>query len=483
MRAWREIGEEPRRILPCPEARRDRPGPSTGPPHPATIAGNTDTRATDLSPPHNPGRRRLDALRLAAFPLGYGITGALAGGTLNRILVAEMGLPLTLVGFLFALPMLEAPLRVWFGYRSDSHPVLGRRREPYIVAGSLLAAAGLAATVALMTSAASRAAIAGGLLLTFVVYGFGRNLAHNVFQALVADRFEGDARSRALTLYEVATMLGLVAGAGGLGQMLRDYEPAKLVAATAGAVGALLLLTLVAVLGQERRGDHIARASAKSRELAFGAALREFLLGDPQVRRFFLLIVCTFVGTLAQDVLLEPYGALVLGMSVAETTRLTAWWGGGVLVAMLLSGGYLLRVTSHLVLLRIGLVATIAVFAGVIGAGLAGSPGAFRLLVGLMGLGTGLSGAGLLGGIATFATPVRAGMLMGVWGTASLMGKAAGSLMGGAVVDAVRLATGAAFPAYATVFAIEAILLAVAFALSFRLSVAASRAGREAATA
>jgi cytochrome bd-type quinol oxidase subunit 2 len=98
-----------------------------------------------------------------------------------------------------------------------------------------------------------------------------------------------------------------------------------------------------------------------------------------------------------------------------------------------------------------------------------------------MGLGTGLAGAGLLGGIATFATPVRAGMLMGGWGTASLMGKAAGSLLGGAVVDAVRLATGTAFPAYATVFALEAILLAVAFALSFGLDVKASRAGREAA--
>jgi BCD family chlorophyll transporter-like MFS transporter len=72
-------------------------------------------------------------------------------------------------------------------------------------------------------------------------------------------------------------------------------------------------------------------------------------------------------------------------------------------------------------------------------------------------------------------------MLMGVWGTASLMGKAAGSLLGGAAVDAVRLATGAAFPAYATVFAIEAALLAAAFAMSFRLDVKASRAGREAA--
>jgi BCD family chlorophyll transporter-like MFS transporter len=166
-------------------------------------------------------------------------------------------------------------------------------------------------------------------------------------------------------------------------------------------------------------------------------------------------------------------------MTVAETTRLTAWWGGGVLLSMLLSGAFLLRVVGHLVLLRIGLVATVAVFAGVIGAGLSGNAGAFRVLVAVMGLGTGLAGAGLLGGIATFATSVRAGLLMGVWGMASLLGKAAGSLMGGAVVDTVRLATGQVFAAYATVFAGEAALLAVAFVLTFRLRVEVSRASRE----
>jgi BCD family chlorophyll transporter-like MFS transporter len=427
-----------------------------------------------------PRADRLAAIRLAAFPLGYGITGALAGGTLNRIMVAEMGLPLTLVGVLFAMPLLEAPLRVWLGYRSDGYPILGRRREPYIVAGSLLAGVGLLLAVLLMTSESGGIALVAGLVLTFVVYGFGRNLGHNVFQALVADRFSGDARSRALTLYEVATMLGLVAGAGGLGTLLKDYTPAKLVAATAVAVVVAFALTLLAALGQEKRSDHALRVAAQSREKPFLEALSEFLLGDPQVRRFFLLIVCTFIGTLAQDVLLEPYGALVLGMTVSETTRLTAWWGGGVLLSMLLSGGFLLRIVGHLPLLRIGLVSTILVFGGVIGAGLAGSPGAFRALVAVMGLGTGLAGAGLLGGIAKFATSVRAGLLMGVWGMASLLGKAAGSLMGGAVVDAVRLATGNTFAAYATVFAGEAILLAIALVLTFRLQVEASRASREA---
>lgn len=433
-----------------------------------------------MTPPAAPARDVAAALRLAAFPLGYGIVGALAGGTLNRIMVAELGLPLTLVGVLFALPLLEAPLRVWLGHHSDGHPILGRRREPYIVAGALLAGLGLVAAVLLMTRVASGLALGAGLVLAFIVYGFGRNLGHNVFQALVADRFAGSTRSRALTLYEVATMLGLVAGAGGLGRLLADYTPQKLVAATLVAVTAAFALALLAALGQEKRVPGALQAAARAREKRFLAALREFLLGDPQVRRFFLLIVCTFVGTLAQDVLLEPYGALVLGMSVAQTTRLTAWWGSGVLLSMLLAGGFLLRIVGHLTLLRIGLAVTLAVFAGVIAAGLAGHADAFRVLVLVMGLGTGLAGAGLLGGIATFATSVRAGLLMGVWGMASLLGKAAGSLMGGIVVDGVRLATGDAFLAYATVFAIEAALLAIAFVLTFRLQVEASRASREA---
>ena len=426
-----------------------------------------------------------DAVRLAAFPVGYGLTGALAGGTLNRIMVAEKGLPVTLVGFLFALPLLEAPLRVWLGYRSDGYPLFGRRREPYIVAGSLLAGLGLALSVVLITGTADgRMTLMGGLVLLFALYGFGRNLGHNAFQALVADRFEGSLRSRALTLYEVATMFGLVAGAGALGAALRDYTPAKLLGASVGAVTVAFGLALFGALGQERRSARVAIAAAQARATPFAEALGTLLLGDRQVRLFFALVVCTFVGTLAQDVLLEPYGALVLGMTVSETSQLTAFWGVGVLTAMLLSGTFLLRVIGHLRLLRIGLVSTLLVFLGVIASGATGSIDLFRAVVVVMGLGTGLAGAGMLGGIAAFTTAIRAGLLMGVWGMAALLGKALGSILGGAVVDTLLLVIGTTvFLAYATVFFLEGMMLLIALLISFRLRVEASRASAEAKAA
>jgi len=94
-----------------------------------------------------------------------------------------------------------------------------------------------------------------------------------------------------------------------------------------------------------------------------------------------------------------------------------------------------------------------------------------------MGLGTGLAGAGMLTGVISFTTAIRAGMLMGVWGVANMVGHAFGSLMGGGIVDLVRGLTGGnAFAAYGTVFAFEVIMLLVALYLSTRLDVEESQA-------
>ncbi len=75
-----------------------------------------------------------------------------------------------------------------------------------------------------------------------------------------------------------------------------------------------------------------------ARSRTFRQTVDEVLLADRQVRIFFTLIICAFVGTLAQDVWLEGFGGEVLGMSVGDTTRLAQYWGPGVLVSMLVSG-------------------------------------------------------------------------------------------------------------------------------------------------
>jgi BCD family chlorophyll transporter-like MFS transporter len=400
----------------------------------------------------------LNLLRLALFSVAYGVMGALVGGTLNRLLVAELGLPVTVVGLFFAVPLLTSPIRVWLGYHSDTHPLWGKRREPYLFLGAILAA------------------LLFALFLAFVLYGFGRNLAHNTFQALLAERLAGEGK-RYITYFEVATLVGSVIGAGAIGQALETFEPARLMA-VATAI-ALLVIVLTVMAGFRQEDPAMTARASQARQKGFGKSVREIVLADPQARLFFVLVLFTFIGTLAQDVLLEPYGALVLNMSVGDTTRLTAFWGIGVLVSMLIAGTLLLKWLGYKTVLRLGLASSLLTFVGLIVLGLNGNPAAFRPLVFVMGLGTGLAGAGLLTGVMTFTTPVRAGLLMGVWGMANLLGRAGGSLMGGAVVDLVQMATGNPFWAYATVFAVESFILAVAFGLTFPLDIEKALAQQE----
>ena len=63
----------------------------------------------------------LRLLRLSLFQVSVGVCMALMVGTLNRVLIVEMGVAAWLVASMVALPVLVAPLRAMIGYRSDTH--------------------------------------------------------------------------------------------------------------------------------------------------------------------------------------------------------------------------------------------------------------------------------------------------------------------------------------------------------------------------
>jgi len=422
--------------------------------------------------------RIFNNLRLALFPIAYAFSGVLIGSTLNRIMIAELGYAATLVALFFAIPSVLSPIRIWIGYRSDGFPIFGKRREPYIIFGAALIGLGVFTISSLITSGDS-VQVMVGVGLAFLLFGIGRNISHNTFQALVAERYEGAARSRAATLYEVAVMVGMVIGAGIIKSALRVYDPERLVTVSLGVAGAVILLAFLAAIGQEQKGAATEIAAQKAREVKFSEAFRRVVLGDPQVRLFFFIVVLTFIGTLAQDVLLEPYGGLVLGMEVGETTGLTQYWGIGVLISMLASGVYLLKAIGYMRVMRIGMLLAAFSFLGPITAGLTGDVSLFKGMVFVMGLGTGLAGAGMLSGVMHFTTKIRAGMLLGVWAVANMTGNAVGSVMGGAIVDTIRTLTGNIFMAYSTVFGLEIIFLLVAFTLTFRLHFDTAKASIE----
>ncbi len=420
----------------------------------------------------------LSRLRMAGFPLGLGLTSVLVSGTLNRVMIVELEIPAALVGLFFALPLLISPLRVWLGYRSDAHPLWGLRREPFIILGALMAGLGIAgAALAVLKLEGPGLVISAAA--AFLAYGIGKNLSSNTFEALISDKFSGDQRPRAVTFYKVAMFIGIMTGAILLGRLLDPFSAQRLLVIILSAVALAFFLAVLGVLGQEPRKATLEAETHLARERPFPETFKTLIWDDPQIRRFFIFVMLTVIGTLAQDVLLEPYAALVLGMSVGQTTRLTAIWGAGTLLSMTAAGMWLIKRFGYARVVRVGLLMGVAVFAGLILAGFLKMPWLFLGLVFCLGLSTGLSAAGMLTAVVEFTTPARAGMLMGVWGVAHNLGQAAGGLLSGVVVDLVRLFNGDALTAYGTVFALEAALLFLAVFTLNRVKIAQALAMRE----
>lgn len=420
-------------------------------------------------------------IRLAAVPLSLTLISILAGSVINRVMVVELGLPVTLAGLFLAVPLFVAPVRVWLGHQSDAYPIRGLRREPYIVLGAILSGLGAAVSVALVLQTTELFSLgAFAILITLIVYGLGKNLANNTFTALMADLFaSGPSRQRAATLYEVVKMVGLIAGAGAVGAALRPYSPEKLVS-TVVVIGVLaVIFSIIAAIRQEPRSGQAQEATQKAiadaRAASFQDVVKNIVLKDRQVRLFFTVVMITLLGTQMQDVILEPFGALIFGMTVSQTTQLTAFWGLGTLVAMLASGLFLIKKFGHVRVFRAGLLVVVLTFPLIIVAGAMASEGLLRLMVVLLGLGTGISAASLLIQMIEFTTAARAGLLVGVWGVAHQLGRAFASLLGGAVVDGMlSLTNDNALAAYGTAFVFEAVLLVWAMVLIGRIDVAQS---------
>jgi BCD family chlorophyll transporter-like MFS transporter len=427
-------------------------------------------------------KKAFNLIRLAGLPLSITLITILAGSVINRVMVVELGLPVTLAGLFISIPLLVAPARIWLGYVSDAHPIMGLRREPYLVLGAILSGVGAALSVVLVLNTTSMVSVgAVAILITLIVYGLGRNLANNTFQALIADMFApGAPRSRAANLYEVVKIIGMVMGAGLVSVALRPYSPERLTAVVIVIAILAVVFSLIAAVRQEPRTEAMRQAAVTARATPFGTTFRELLWKDPTARLFFFIVTLTLLGTQMQDVLLEPYAGLVFGLDVSATTQLTAFWGLGTLVSILLSGLFLIKWLGLQRLFRVGIIALLFLFPGLILAGALQNANLLRLIVLGLGLGTGLAAASLLAYMVQFTTLKRAGLMVGVWGVGHQLGRALASLIGGALVDGMKWATGDNYlVAYGTAFTLEAVLLFAAMIAIGYLKIETAEALRE----
>lgn len=413
----------------------------------------------------------LRLLRLSLFQVSVGMAVVLLTGTLNRVMVLELDVPVWLVALMVSLPLVFAPLRAMIGHRSDHHrSAFGLRRVPYIWMGSLLQFGGFAVlpyAILVLADPGNNLAFIGraAAAISFLLVGAGLHTIQTAGLALATDLAPPDKRPRVVALLYVTLLLGMVCSALLFGYLLQDFNPAKLIGVVQGAAVATIFLNLIALWKQE--AIDLERAECTDPAPPFADAWRSFMEGGRSSR----LLVVVGLGTAGftmQDILLEPYGGEILGLSVSQTTMLTAILAGGTLAAFALSARVLTRGGDAYRLSGIGAVIGVLAFSAVIVAALLESVWAFRGGAALIGFGAGLFAVGTLTAAMALADEEHTGLALGAWGAVQATAMGVAIALGGAIKNIVSgLATegvfGPAFTSpvfgYGFVYSIEILLL------------------------
>ncbi len=379
-------------------------------------------------------------LRLSLFQVTVGMAAALLIGTLNRVMIVELGLSASLVAVMVSAPLVFAPMRAIVGHRSDNHrSALGWRRVPYIFFGTGMQFGGFAImpfALILLSGDSQAPAIVGQVSagLAFLMVGVGLHTVQTAGLALATDLAPKHAQTKVVVLMCVMLLVGIVVSSVVFGLLLATFSQIKLIQVVQGAGAVTLILNVVAIWKQEPRDPK--RTMNDKAKPAFREAWAAFALGGNARRRLLTVALGTAAFSM-EDILLEPYGGQILHLSVGATTALTALLAVGGLAGLAVAARLLSRRFDPYLVAAFGIGAGIVAFSAVIFAEPFESATLFGIGTTLIGFGAALFSVGTLMATIAVAREGQTGLALGAWGAAEASAAGLAIAAGGILRDVV----------------------------------------------
>jgi BCD family chlorophyll transporter-like MFS transporter len=304
-----------------------------------------------------------------------------------------------------------------------------------------------------------------GAALAFLMVGAGLHTTQTGGLALATDLAPEHSRPRVVAFLYVMLLIGMVGSATIFSLLLRDFSELHLIQVIQGVAVLQLALNVIALWKQEARNP--ALTSATRHRPHFSESWAKFRNAGGTTR----MLIAVGLGTAAfsmQDILLEPYGAEVLKLTVGQTTALTAFFALGTLAGFALAARSLGRNADPYRVAGFGVVAGVFAFSAVIFAAPLESTQLFRFGTALIGFGGGLFAAGTLTAAMGLAQDGESGLALGTWGAVQATAAGGGIALGGGIRDVVSsLAANGMFGStlaspstgYSAVYQIEIVLL------------------------
>ncbi len=420
----------------------------------------------------NTGLGWLAIVRLGLVQAALGSIVVLTTSTLNRVMVVELALAAIVPGALVGVHYAVQLMRPVFGHRSD----MGGGRTAWILGGmALLAVSGTAAAATTFLFERSFGLGLAAALAAFVLIGFGIGACGTSLLALLASRTRPERRPAAATIVWMMMIAGIVVTAISSGSLIDPYSHGRLVAVT-GTVGVIaFVVSVLAIYGVER--GTTAMVGEQRAKTSFRENIAE-VWSDPTDRLFTIFVFVSMLAYSTQDLILEPFGGLLFGMTPGETTKLSGVQHAGVLIGMALVGisGSLFAGRGWPVLKVLivgGCVLSALALGGLVMAALAAPAWPLKANVAILGFANGAFAVAAIGTMMELAgsgKPAREGIRMGVWGAAQAISFGLGGFAGTVSIDVARLLTGSEPRSFAIVFSFEAALFLLAAIMALKVS-------------
>jgi len=327
--------------------------------------------------------------QLALIHTAVAMTLVPINSTLNRVMIFDLGVSKTLFTLLAIFPYLLSPIQVAIGSFSDTHPIFGYRRTPYILAGLILCVLGVAVSpqiAVLMSENFTLGVVAG--ILAFGMWGMGYNLSAVSYFSLASELSGEKGRGKTIATMFTIMVIGLIATGISLSRMVPTYVPETLSRAFIIVAASALTLGLLGLFKLEPRSSQLSSTSRS--ETYTVKEMTSAITANPVAKIFFIYLFLLLTAILSQDVLLEPFGAQAFGMTLEQTSRIISISSTFTLIAFIVAGFLDGRVKKKYVA-QSGNLGVLIGFIIIVISGMTASRTAFYIGITLLGFGTGIS--------------------------------------------------------------------------------------------
>jgi len=415
----------------------------------------------------------LSIIRLGLVQMALGSIIAIAASTFNRVMVVELSLLQVVPGLLLALHYFVQITRPNWGFLSDR----GGNRTFWIMTGICIL--GIGSILACFGIKYFPSNYYIGSIISIIAYcliGLGVGASGTSLLALIATNTRDNRKAAAATITWIMMIFGAAITAIIVGKIIDPYSITKLIKIVTFLSIFWFMVSGIALYKMENKGPskiNIEIAATQTKD-SFLTGLKQ-VLSEKNTRWFTIFVFLSMTAYFMQEPILEPYAGIVFQFTVGESTQLTGYHQGGILLGMLLVGilvsGLKFGSLRFWVLFGCAGSGLTLILIALLGQTMAGKHG-LMISIALLGFFNGNFAVGAIGSmmqLAGIGRENRVGTRMGLWGAGQAIAAGNAMIFSTLFVDILQKITKNAASSYGIIFIIEGILFLAAAMLATKL--------------